>query len=302
MRILSKEAAATPPPPRVNLIFHGLVAFFDAGPDHYNALIPNTECTHDARYGDPLDCTGPKPACALRPFKHDPQFPAPSLYRIDGVFPASSTRICAPNPADAIVLTGLDVDESKILVKIHVPKPEIIRHYRGTETHGLDITGGDAPTKASLAQVPVVVHEVTVFSYFAFYDPRMVGPDDYFKIPKRSAPGSSGEFWNLCIYAQPLDTENCSSNDSDALNRMFVIKSAGQPPKTDVSLDIGSDDGPPHRTSTTVGIQCTELLALSELNTSPNDCDCSKGQETEVQKEREVKAVPGGCSGLFAKG
>jgi hypothetical protein len=298
MRILSKQAADSPRIRRVNLIFHGLVAFFDAGPDHYNALIPETSCTHDARYGDPLDSKGPKLADDLRQFHHDPQFPAPSLYQIEGVLPANSTRICAPNPADAIVLTGLVADESKIRIKIRVPKPEIIRHYRGTETHGLDITGGDAATQGCLAQIPVVVHEVTVFSYFAFYEPSLVGPDDYFRIPKRSL--SRGDFWNLCIYAQPLDTDNCSSDDSQALNQMFVIKSVGRNPSTDVSLDIGSDDGPPLRISDRVGLQCVELLALSELNAPNNDCDCTKSNEVGV--EGPSRAVPGGCSGLFAGG
>jgi hypothetical protein len=292
MRILSPEAAVAASQPRLNLIFHGLVAFWDADPHFYDVLIPNTDCTHDARYGDPLDCPKPDVVAHLRPFKHDFSFPSPSHYRIEGVTQVSATQTSKPSPANAIILNGLDVDESAILFKIRVPKPFIIRHYRGTETHGLPIAG-DTPTQACMQHPPDVVHEVTVFSYFSFYKPRLVGPDDYFEIPKRL--NTVGDVWNLCIYAQPPDATDCSAADSRALGAMFVIKSTGGKPNVDVALPIQSDDGPPHRTS--IGIVCLELLALSELN-GPNECDCDYDKKAEGPGHRD-EAVPGGCSGAF---
>ncbi len=290
MRILSLEAAQAAARPRLNLIFHGLVAFYDVDPYYYDVLIPNTACTHEAKYGDPLDCPRPPVTAHLRRFHHDDHFPGPSPYRLEGVPPPSAAQICVPSPANAIILSGLDVDESNVLIKIRVPKPFIIRHYRGTETHGTDITGNDAGTQGCLQQPPDVVHEVTVFSYFSFYEPRLVGPDDCFRIPKRQ----DGNYWNLCVYSQP-ETGDCGTSDHDAFGKMFFIKKTGGRPSVNLSLPIGSDDGPPHHTA--IGIQCVELLALSELDYS-NECDCDKKLPA---AEVRATAVPGGCGGGFIK-
>lgn len=294
--------------PRINIIFHGLLAFRDLDAAHYEVLIPpGGPICHDAVYGNPL--TGDRHEFA------DPSGwssggegrypgPGPARYAIEGVSPESPGRISRPAAANALIVRNqlLDIEYSRVRATIKVPKPRVIRHYRGTEV--LDISLGQNPdTAGAIVSPPQVVHEVTVFSYFAFYQPRLVGPDTDFCFPQ---PFSDAPFFNLCIYCQPSKGQ-CDADDSDPFNKMFLIRSPSVPGKNEFKIDLtlggSADDWPPLGTGANVGISFWEMLSLSELSTAEAQ-ESLKSRNVAIMLERAgmtiLNGMPGGCGSLFA--
>lgn len=136
----------------------------------------------------------------------------------------------------------LDVQYHCVRAVVKVPRPHVIRHYRGTETGDLPFTlssndpgSKTAPasdTRGAITKIPSVVHEITVFSYFAFYHPRLVGPHADYHI-RRPSPYLA---YNLCIYCQPA--ANCQNTDSPLFNSMFNLKNPSDPTKPVLGIDL----------------------------------------------------------------
>src|SRR5258708_5850951 len=93
--------------PRVNLIFNGLMAFRDAGPQHYDVYIPYSDC-HLAKYGNPRDCKvsdkTPDYTKCLKDFPpNPPEGPrVPMYYTVEGVKDAGS-QCAKPSAVHAVV-------------------------------------------------------------------------------------------------------------------------------------------------------------------------------------------------------
>ena len=286
MRFIENADAATVAyPPRVNIIFHGLMAFRDLLDSAVFTIVmipADTAGGHAAMYGNPRGCETCDPEKCLHPFAASDPFQGPPEYYVDGVQPEASDRICHPSSANALIMRNslLIPQYGAIRTMIRVPKPFMIRHYRGAETHGRDLANGHAPTQ-SVISPPDVVHGVTVFSYFAFYHPKLVGPGG-----QAYPVHQYGQFWNLCIYSQPLN--QCLSSDSGLFNSMFQIKGAGCAPQVDLALVGLTDDEPPSKLAKNVGIHPLELLSLCELK---NLCNAGGGLQ--------MTAAPGGCGSAF---
>jgi hypothetical protein len=237
--------------PRLNLIFHGLMAFRDAGTQHYDVMIPQPGAScHEAKYGNPLD-TPKAPLDSLKDFPKQR-----SYFYIEGVRDGGYTA-ARPNSSNAVILRNeLLVPQPKgVRTVIRVPKPDIIRLYRGAETHGVELCGDEA-SRPVLIKPPDMVFEVTVFSYFFFSNPALVGGDAPYKIPQ-----FQNKYWNLCVYSQPLAP--CPASDSALFGSMFNVKNTGSPLNVNLALQSAVADGAPQTTS--IGITNTELLALKEL-------------------------------------
>jgi hypothetical protein len=296
---------------RVNIIFHGLMAFRELDARYYEVLIPPAgadDPCHQAKFGNPL----------LHDWLHDfvnppydaPPFSGPAHYSIEGVSPESPGRIALPSTANALILRNslLDVQYGMVRAIVKVPRPHIIRHYRGTETGDLTFTindtgGSTAPpsdTRSAIVKIPPVVHEVTVFSYFEFYHPRRVGPRTDYHIwrPYRNMVAA-----NLCIYCQPL--ESCQESDNPLFNSMFHLKNPSDPTKPVLGVDLAlinlMDDGPVINTSKVVGINTEELLALSELYSSGvrESISARDPSRTLGILKNSTAGMPGGCGGGF---
>jgi hypothetical protein len=310
--VLKKLKECTPEDPacpiRVNIIFHGLLVFRDLDTDHYEVLIPKTdaECDHKARYGNP--CAGklidfPVPG---------PYGPGPAYFSFEGITPEPTARRSFANATNTVVIKNslLTPQFQNVRVVIKVPKPFIIRHYRGGETHASPLTT-DPNTLSVLLRNPDVLHEVTVLSYVSFFQPRLVGPGVSYAIPQ---PDPCGLALNIGIYSQPLT--DCVDRDSQFFDAMFNVN-ATQPLQLNLNAStIGqtrTDDGPPVRTSPNVGISACELLALSELGTWQYRLFCPVcGPEAIEGKDLSLKslqafgdaaatgAIPGGCGSGFA--
>jgi hypothetical protein len=253
---------------RLNLIFHGLMAFRDSGLEHYDVLIPLPSSDHVARYGNPQD-NPDQPLDGLHPIQPSS---GPLLFEVLDVL-ANAADPAKPSSANAMILRSsmLALQYNNILAVIHVPKPDRIRHYRGAETRGKNLCG-DTHTQAVQVAPPEMVHDVTVFSYFTFGKPRMRLPDgNDFWIKKYDA-------WNLCVYSQPLS--KCSGDDNPMFNGMFKIKNDATPLNVDLFLAGSVADGPP--TKTAIGIKKIELESLSELRT-----------------DHLLTPDPGGCGSAF---
>jgi hypothetical protein len=287
MRFLSEaDAAGYTPPPRLNIIFHGLMAFRELDSQNYEVMIPaDSSGVHRAMYGNPREHPVCDPEVCLKSFLRGDKHQGPPEYYMDGVQSVASDRICSPSPANALIMQNslLIPQYNAVGTLLRVPKPFIIRHYRGAETHGRDLAHGHAPTQGVITP-PDVVHGVTVFSYFAFYHPKLVGPGGHaYHVPHFD------DFWNLCIYSQPLD--QCLSSDSGLFNSMFQVKGTGGAPQVDLSLVGLTDDEPPSKLATNVGIHRVELRSLCEL-----------WQHAHHGKGEDITAAPGGCGSGFLKG
>ncbi|MGA7239571.1 MAG: hypothetical protein WBY44_28070 [Bryobacteraceae bacterium] len=266
-------AANSPAPNRLNIVFHGMMAFRDAGSQHYDVLIPFPGKTHhEAVYGNPR--SNPQdPFSILKPF------PAPpSYWKLEGV--DAMGEPCKPAPANTVILKNKMLTLNKVGVRtmIRVPRPDIIRHYRGAEVRGLSLAG-DSASAAAMACHPDLMYETTVFSYAHFTHPQLVGPGDPFPVPQ------FGQYLNLAIYSQPRT--KCLEDDRDLFNGMFNCKSNGS--KLDVNLFVNNSiaDGPPTKTS--IGLIEIELMALSEMPGAPQEA-CPE------------TASPGGCGSGFVDG
>lgn len=269
------ETAGVPViPNRLNIVFHGMMAFRDAGAQHYDVLIPFPGKTHhEALYGNPR-ANPQDPYSVLKPF------PAgPSYWKVDGIWDATGkpNKPCAVN---AVILKNemLMLNNAGVRTVIRVPRPDIIRHYRGAEVRGLSLTGDEA-SAAALPHPPDVMYETTVFSYAFFMHPQLTGAGEPFPIPQ------FGQYCNLCIYSQPRS--KCLEDDRDLFNAMFHCKSTGN--KLNVNLFVNNSiaDGPPTKTS--IGLIEGELLALSEMQGAPQEA-CLE------------TASPGGCGSGFVDG
>jgi hypothetical protein len=270
---ITEGAADSVIPRRLNIVFHGMMAFRDCGPQHYDVLIPFPGKTqHQAVYGSPR--SNPQdPFSVLKPLPAQP-----SYWKIEGVDPMGTPN--RPSPQNAVILKNelLEVNKAGIRTVIRVPRPDIIRHYRGAEVRGLCLTG-DAASAAALIRPPDIMYETTVFSYAFFTRPQLVGPGEPFPIPQ------FGQYLNLGIYSQPRS--RCLEDDRDLFNGMFNCKSNGS--KLNVNLFVNDTiaDGPPAKTS--IGLIELELLALSEMPGAPNVA-CPE------------TADPGGCGSGFVDG
>jgi|SRR5579871_789010 len=308
------------PPTRVNIIFHGLLAIQDVDTNYYDVLIPKTTSNHhEALYGNP---------CVENPYADpclvDPNFaplhsfgvpgkygPGPVNFAIEGITPEPNHRRSFPSATNILVIKNSKVTAQlqNALVVIRVPKPLIIRHYRGGETH-LDPLAENADTQAVLQRSPDVIHEVTVFSYTSFYKPRLVGPDCSWPIPQ---PNPCLPMLNMGIYSQP--TMCCEDTDSQDFSALFKIN-----PNVDFKVTLNKhprvDDGPPLWTSPLqVGISFAELLALSELRQWKYQLICAllrcplkvkpihvEGEPLDIETAlrsfsdvNSLSAIPGGC-------
>jgi hypothetical protein len=261
-------------PHRLNIVFHGMMAFRDAGTEHYDVLIPFPQKTgHQALYGNPRHCPHDPYSC-LVPFPD-----GASYWKVEGVW-ASNTPD-KPSSASAMILNNglLSVNSGGVRTVIRVPKPDIIRQYRGAEVRGLTLAN-DAPSQTTLANPPSVIYEATVFSYAFFMHPRLVGPGEPFPIPK-----FHHQYWNLCIYSQPHSI--CIEDDRILFDKMFTVKSSGTQLDVNLFLQDMIADGPPTKTS--IGLTDLELAALSEMRGATGGC--------------LLTSSPGGCgSGFISDG
>jgi len=272
----SASPAGTPDSPlprRLNIVFHGLMAFHECSAQHYDVLIPFPGKTqHQALYGS-VRLNQQDPYSALKPFPAQP-----SYWKIEGVDPMGTPN--KPNPQSAVILKRelLEVNKAGVRTVIRVPKPDIIRHYRGAEVRGLSLTG-DAASAAALYRPPDVMYEATVFSYAFFTHPQLVGPGAPFPIPQ------FGEYLNLGIYSEPRT--KCLEDDRDLFNGMYNCKSNGSKLSVNLFVNDSIADGAP--VSTSIGLVELELLALSEMPGAPNVA-CPETAE------------PGGCVSGFVSG
>lgn len=288
------ETVPAAPSPRLNLIFHGLMAFWDAG-DHYEVLIPKpgTGNCHEALYGNPLDCG---PFYCLQDLEHG------AKCRVDG--------ITAPNkPTKPARVNGIVLNQSyleppipgHVRATITIPKPDLIRHYRGEEAGTHNFTGKDNDTGNLFKVLPKVVHEVIVFSYFTFNKPQFWDGKTPHDIKARAYKGM-GPFYNLGIYCQPV-LEDCAADDSALFNNMFHFKSNGKNPKVDVYMTgADTDNDGPVSTGANVGIDWWELLSLSELDRYPAHFSVSDAvAPTSVSRPRPLASIGGCVSAVVCK-
>jgi hypothetical protein len=274
MRITTEGTVEAPGSPRLNLIFHGLMAFRDAGAQHYDVLIPRTPDggghTHVAKYGNPRYL----PHVPLMDFPSDLRR---SYFTIEGVRDGAAT-VALPSSTNAVILRNgvLAPRSENILAIVRVPKPDVIRHYRGAEARGIGVAT-NAETQQAIFRPPDLIHEVTVFSYFFFYNPRLVGPDINYPIPNVGA-----NYYNLCIYSQPVD--QCQADDNKLFNNMFRFRNSASSVGVNLFLQTLIADGYPVNTS--IGIASIELKALRELYVQNDALPALTGD-------------PGGCGGAF---
>ncbi len=278
----------SPGPPRLNVIFHGLMAFRDSGTQYYDVLIPQESlpnaatCPHLAKYGNPLVAT-------LTPFEDGRSF-----YELQGARDGTATA-ARPSSSNAVILHNgsLLPQPESVRAIVRVPKPDVIRHYRGAETKDA-LLGQDATTNQLMIAPPDVIHEVTVFSYFFFHRPVLVGPCDDYTIPMNGLG-----YYNLCIYCQPLD--ECQEDDSGLFNNMFKVKNSGGNIQLDLFVRRLVADGYPVKTS--IGIDQEELKALSELPKSVGggvEPDPKRGTKAKPGTQVNIKTSdPGGCGSAF---
>jgi hypothetical protein len=293
-------------PIRVNIIFHGLLVFRDLDADHYEVLIPKTDGCHKAKYGNP--CVGD-----LKEFNvPGPYGPGPAYFSFEGITAEPTLRRSFPNATNTVVIRNspLTPQYQNVRIIIKVPKPFIIRHYRGGETHGTPLAT-DPDTMSVLLRSPDVIHEVTVFSYVSFFQPTLVGPGVSYPIPQ---PNPQRPVLNIGIYSQPDGV--CANSDDAFFNSMFKVN-ANKDLNVDVSAStIGTtrvDDGPPLWTSLNVGISVCEFLALSEFHSWVYRLFCPVcGAKAIAEKDFNLEAlrdladvqmmgaIPGGCGSGFA--
>jgi hypothetical protein len=294
-------------PTRVNIIFHGLMVFRDLDADHYEVLIPKTDDCHKAKYGNP--CVG-----ELKEFPNvpGPYGPGPAYFSFEGITAEPTLRRSFPTATNTVVIKNapLTPQYQNVRTIIKVPKPFIIRHYRGGETHGAPLAT-DPDTISVLLRNPDVIHEVTVFSYLSFFQPHLVGPGVSYPIPQ---PNPKYPMLNIGIYSQPEGI--CPNSDDGFFNKMFNV-GANQGLDVHVSASTTGetrfDDGPPLWTSPNVGISVCELLALSEFHNWVYRLFCPacgakaiEGKYFNLEALQDLAdvnakgAIPGGCGSGFA--
>lgn len=312
----AKQATSDNPKPvkRVNIIFHGLMAFRNLDANYYEVLIPKTHGNcHQTKYGNP--CRG---GVVDFPALGGNDGPGPAYFTFEGIQPEAPQRRSFPTATNALIIKNSLVNPQygNVKIAIRVPKPFIIRHYRGGESH-LSTIASNPGTQAVLQRNPDVIHEITVFSYFAFFRPRFVGPGVDYPIPQPD-PGKGVR--NIGIYCQPV---RCAESDSADFSAMFKLNQPaqlGEEFKIDLNADcpgVGRriDDGPPLWTSQSVGISFGEFLALSELDdpvlqlvSALLGCQIHGSKEGPLVAEtafrrlgdvNEEGAIPGGCGAGF---
>lgn len=286
---------------RVNLIFHGLMAFVEKG-DRYWVLIPNS-AMHDFKMGDPED---------------DPRHPYSALkclptgqFYLTGIDGCQSIS-CSPPPRNSIQLQGLIVETSheKARTVLSIPKPDVMRGFRAVETRDLDVATGD-PTHLALTGRPDVVHTAIMFSYrqvigspISFVRVRDVAGNpvdlqDQQTFTIKDAPIANfgvyvnaklDEIKKISTLSQSETAEHIAKHD-EPFNEMFRVKSptgACSPlrltatvvgSKSDNGVTESVTDGPPAGTPPSVGVTQLELWTLTEL----------QHLETSV-RERETRA------------
>ncbi len=274
-------------PTRVNLLFHGLLAFVEKG-GYYWVLIPDSPM-HDFKIGDP---------------ERDPHHPYDALDHLPrGIFLLEGVESCAgfscpPPPSHSIVLRGtmLEVHPHLARTVLIIPKPDVMRGFRAVESRTFDVATGD-PTHRALSIRPDVVHTVVMVSYqkacsshvrfvrVANLEGASVPPEDAKTIAIHSRPIA-----NIGIYANAKPSELAmilkmtpdqlsghTRKHDQPFNAMFQVKSptgAHSPlnltatvvgSKSSAGLTESVTDGPPTSTPSTVGVTELELLTLNEL-------------------------------------
>lgn len=246
-------------PPRLNVIFHGLMAFRDAGPQSYDVLIPHPgDSAHKAKYGNPRNMP-------LLEFPLERSF-----FQLTGVRDGATTP-AAPNPKNVVILHNgkLQLQHHMVRTVVRAPKPDAIRHYRCAEIPTTSVAT-NAETFGAIPVPPSFLHETTVFSYFFFHQPRLIGGDQPFDIPDVGS-----KYFNLCIYSQPDGP--CLADDNALFNNMFKFHSSGANLALNLFAANAFADRPPQATA--IGIDEIELRALSEFEngfnaacTDPSGC------------------------------
>src|SRR5689334_14425554 len=120
MHIATESTASISSGPRLNLILHGLMAFRDAGPQHYDVLIPHPCGTkHEAMYGNPRkrrqdrDCLD-----GLYDFPNER-----SYYEIQGVRDGTATAARPSGSSSVILRNSLLIPQpGGIRTIVRVPK------------------------------------------------------------------------------------------------------------------------------------------------------------------------------------